>query len=63
MHDFGRILRQSLTSGAVIFLDQVEDLVEFTHCLRHSWHQRVATRDGGNLSNPAVGLVPIDYEL
>ena len=63
MHDFGRVAWQSLTARAVLFLDQPEDLGEFTDRLFGSWHQGVTASNRWNLRHPAVGPVPVDCEL
>ena len=63
MYDFGGVARQRMAARAVLFLDQTEDVGEFTDRLFGSWHQSVAARNCRNLRDPAVGLVPVDYDL
>jgi hypothetical protein len=63
MHDFGRILRQRSPDGVALLFDQSEHSGEFGHCFFGRWHQGMASRNGGNFGNPAIGLVPIDHDL
>lgn len=63
MNDFGGFAGKSLSDGAVLFFDQLKDLCELRYGFFHCRHERVAPGNRRDLSHPAIGLVPIDYEL
>jgi hypothetical protein len=63
MNDFGIVVREWLTGGAVFFLDQTEDLSQFSNGLFSGWHESMTSRYRWDLSDPPVGSIAVDDEL
>src|SRR5665213_2014861 len=63
MHDFGSILWQRLTLFLVMCCDHLKDTLQFGERFFPSVHQGVATWDGWNFCDPAVGLVAIEHHF
>ena len=63
MNDFGGVAGKTLSDGVVFFFDQLKDFRKFSYSFFRGRHERVAAGDRRYLRDPAVGLVPVNYEL
>src|SRR3989338_2480928 len=62
MHDFGRVLWQSLSAVAILLGDQSEYLLELVEGRFARVHQCVAASERWNLSHPRAIVLAIEHD-